>query len=111
MPRITYHSKERLVQRNNTITNHQEAKRIAKIAWRSGKERGYFNKYPKFFAYLTYKRNQAHTCSIRVYQGSIFIWRGNNKSLVTSYPIPDRYVEEMAEIDRQQGEKEVMKEC
>ena len=111
MPRITHHSKERLVERNDTIANHQEAKRIAKIAWRSGKERGYFSKYPKFAAYLANKHNQSHTCSIRVYKGNIFIWRGKSKSLVTSHPIPDRYLEEMAEIDGKQREKEVMMGC
>lgn len=111
MPRITHHSKKRIIQRNETVETVQDAKRIAKIAWRSGKERGYFSKYPKFAAYLANKKSQSKTCSIRIYKGNIYIWRGNNKSLVTSHPIPDRYLEEMAEIDQQQEKKEVVAEC
>lgn len=104
MPRITQHGKERLVERNDSICNYQDAKRVAKIAWRSGKERGAFQKYPKFFSYLANKQSQSNTCSIRVYKGNIYIWRGKNRSLVTSHPIPDRYVEEMATIDKQEEE-------
>lgn len=107
MPRITHHSKKRIIQRNETVNTVQDAKRIAKIAWRSGKERGYFTKYPKFFSYLANKQSQSNTCSIRIYQGHIYIWRGKNRSLVTSHPIPDRYIEEMAEIDRKQEEVNV----
>lgn len=111
MPRITHHSKERIIQRNETVDTVQDAKRIAKIAWRSGKERGYFTKYPKFFSYLANKQSQSNTCSIRIYQGHIYIWRGKNRSLVTSHPIPERYLEEMAEIDGEQEKKEVVVEC
>lgn len=102
MPRLTRHSKERIVERNNSITNIADAKRLAKIAWRSGKERGAFSKYPKFFSYLANKQSQSNTCSIRIYQDNIYIWRGKNRSLVTSHPIPDRYLEEMDEINRQE---------
>ena len=104
MPRITRHGKEHIVERNDSISNYQDAKRIAKIAWRSGKDRGAFQKYPKFFSYLANKQSQSNTCSLRVYQGHIYIWRGKNRSLVTSHPIPERYLEEMEEIDRLEAE-------
>lgn len=99
MPRLTQHGKERIVERNDSITSIADAKRIAKIAWRSGKERGAFQKYPKFFSYLANKQSQSNTCSIRVYKDNIYIWRGKNRSLVTSHPIPNRYLEEIAEIN------------
>ena len=106
MPRVTRHSKERLVQRNETIDNYAVAKRVAKIAWHSGRTIGEYNAYPKFFSYLTNKRNQSNTCSIRIYQDNIFIWRGSHRNLVTSHPIPDRYKEEMELVDKQKEVKE-----
>ena len=106
MPRVTRHSKERLVQRNEDIGSYATAKRVAKIAWTSGKTINSFVIYPKFFSYLTNKRDQSNACSIRVYQDNIFIWRGKKHTLVTSHPIPDRYKEEIELINRQkEGEK------
>lgn len=99
MPRLTQHGKERIVERNETIASISDAKRIAKIAWRSGKERGAFQKYPRFFSYLTNKQSRSNTCSIRIYKDNIYIWRGKNRSLVTSHPIPERYLKEMDEIN------------
>lgn len=107
MPRLTQHGKERIVERNDNVSSIADAKKIAKIAWRSGKERGAFQKYPKFFSYLANKQSQSNTCSIRVYKDNIYIWRGKNRSLVTSHPIPDRYKEEMDEINR----KEIEQKC
>lgn len=103
MPRLTHHSKERIVERNETVSSIADAKRIAKIAWRSGKQRGEFLKYPKFFSYLANKQSRSNTCSIRVYKNNIYIWKGKNRSLVTSHPIPERYIEEMDEINRQEA--------
>lgn len=102
---ITRHSKERIIERNEDITNFAEAKKIAKIARRSGDTINNYQRYPKFFSYLQNKKNQTNDCAIRIYKGCIYIWRGKTKSLVTAHPIPDRYIEEMAEID-QEKEKE-----
>ena len=99
MPRITAHSKERLIQRDENVNTVAEAKRTIKQAWTSGQTVGNFQRYPRFFSYLTNKRDQSNTCSIRVYHGNIYIWRGRNRSLVTAHPIPDRYIEEMRMID------------
>ena len=107
VPRITQHSKERIIQRVDSVSSAQEAKKIAKIAWRSGLPRSNFSKYPKFFSYLTNKHGQSNTCSIRIYQGNIYIWRGKNRSLVTSHPIPDRYLKEMEIIDRKEEDYNV----
>ncbi len=94
MAKITRHSKERIVERTEGISNFAEAKKLAKQAKISGKTINDFQKYPKFFAYLQNKRDQTNSCSIRVYKGNIYIWRGKNR-LITAHPIPDRYIEEM----------------
>ncbi len=98
MARITKHSKERIVQRTEGVDTFAEAKRMAKQARISGKTINHFQKYPKFFSYLQNKRSQTNDCSVRVYQGNIYIWRGKTKSLVTAHPIPDRYIKEMEAI-------------
>lgn len=103
MPRLTQHGKERIVERNDTITSIADAKRIAKIAWRSGKPRGDFAKYPRFFSYLANKQSRSNTCTIRIYKDNIYIWRGRDRSLVTSHPIPDRYLKEMDEINSKEN--------
>lgn len=99
MASITKHSKERIVERTAGVTTFAEAKRLAKQAKTSGKTINYYQNYPRFFSYLQNKRNQTNDCSIRIYRGCIYIWRGKNKTLVTAHPIPDRYIEEMAQID------------
>lgn len=96
---ITRHSKERIVERTDGVSNFTEAKRLAKQARISGKTINNFQKYPKFFSYLQNKKNQTNDCSVRVYRGCIYIWRGKHKSLVTAHPIPDRYITEMRELD------------
>lgn len=99
MATITKHSKERIMERTDGVGNFADAKRLAKQARVSGKTINYYSKYPKFFSYLKNKRDQTNDCSIRIYRGCIYIWRGKNKTLVTAHPIPDRYVEEMNVID------------
>lgn len=96
---ITKHSKQRIVERTNGVSTFAEAKRLAKQARISGKTLNHFQKYPKFFSYLQNKKNQTNDCSIRVYRGCIYIWRGKNKALVTAHPIPEGYIKEMEEID------------
>lgn len=92
--RISNHSKERIIERTDGIYTKAEAKRIAKQARQSGKTINDFQKYPNFFSYLRNKKSQTNSCTIRVYRGNIYIWRGKN-ILVTAHPIPDRYIKEM----------------
>lgn len=99
MSAITKHSKERIIERTEGINTFAEAKKLAKQAKTSGKTINYFHNYPRFFSYLQNKRHQTNDCSIRVYRGCIYIWRGKNKSLVTAHKIPDRYIEEMKNVD------------
>lgn len=95
MAKITTHSKQRIVERTEGVSNFLEAKKLAKQAKHSGKTINDFQKYENFFQYLQNKKNQTNSCSIRIYRGNIYIWRGKNKSLVTAHPIPDRYIQEM----------------
>ena len=92
---ITKHSKERIVERADNINSFSEAKKLAKQAKISGKNIGYYQTCPKFFSYLQNKKGQTNTCSIRVYKGCIYIWRGKNKVLVTAHEIPKRYLNEI----------------
>lgn len=93
--RITKHSKQRIIERDNGVSSVAEAKKVAKLAFRSGKTVGDFQKYPKFYNYLRGKAAQTHDCSVRVYRGNIYIWRGRKHTLVTAHPIPDRFHEEL----------------
>jgi len=104
MPRLSKHSKIRLVERDKDINFFREAKRAAATAYRSGKPIGDFQKYPKFFSYLQNKNNQTNTCTIRIFHDIIYIWRGKTKTLVTAHCIPERYLQEMEEIDNQRSE-------
>ena len=99
--RITRHSAQRLIERDDSVDTTLQAKRTAKIARVSGKTIGCYQRYPKFFSYLQNKKGQTNTCSIRIYQDNIYIWRGKSHSLVTAHPIPERYKAEMEEIDRE----------
>lgn len=97
---ISYHSKKRIMERTQGVDSLKEAKRLAKQAKRSGKTIGNFTQYPKFLTYLRQKRDQTNSCTIRIYKGNIYIWRGKN-TLVTAHPIPERYLEEMEVINNE----------
>lgn len=99
--KITKHSKQRIIERTENCNNFTEAKKLAKQAKKSGVTINEFQQYPHFFSYLQNKRNQTNTCSIRIYQDNIYIWRGKGV-LVTVHPIPYRYIKEMKEIDKNQ---------
>lgn len=98
--RITKHSKQRIIERDNGVSSVAEAKKVAKLAFRSGKRVGDFQKCPKFFNYLQNKAAQTYECSVRVYRGNIYIWRGRKHTLVTAHPIPDRFHEELKELEK-----------
>lgn len=99
--RISYHARARIVQRDDSANSHNDAKKLAKIAFNSGTTIDRFQKYPKFFAYLCDRRNESATCRVRVYRGNIYIWKGTQKKLITAHPIPDRFIKEMEAINEQ----------
>lgn len=81
------------------VNCHSDAKRLAKIAFSSGDTIDKYQKYPKFFSYLSSRRNESQTCRVRIYRGNIYIWKGSKKTLITVHPIPDRFVKEMEEVN------------
>lgn len=93
--RTSYHARARIVERDSTANCHNDAKRLAKIAFKSGDTINNYQQYPKFFSYLSRRRNESATCRIRIYNGNIYIWKGNKKTLITAHPIPDRFIREM----------------
>lgn len=97
--RTSYHARARIVQRDEGVDCHAAAKKVAKIAFRSGSTINNFQRYPKFFRYLSDRRDESNTCRVRVYRGNIYIWKGNTRTLITCHPIPDRFVQEMKEVD------------
>ena len=100
MPRLSMHSKARSVERIEEVNSFAEAKRLARQARISGKTIDKYQKYPRFFSYLQNKNNQTNSCVIRIYRDNIYIWRGNLQTLVTVHPIPDRYKQEIEEVDK-----------
>lgn len=97
---ISKHSKQRIVERDEGISYFCEAKKVAKQAYISGKTINYFQSNPAFYSYLQSKQKQTKTCSIRVYRGNIYIWKGKRKTLVTAHPIPDRFKKELEEMNK-----------
>lgn len=98
--RMTQHSKARIVERDNGVNSVAEAKRVAKQAFTAGKTLNHFQRCPTFYYYLQRKRNQTHDCSVRVYRDNIYIWKGKKKSLITMFPIPDRFHKELEALDQ-----------
>ena len=97
--RVSTHGKYRIIERDSGVSCAAEAKRVAKLAYSSGKTIGEFQKTPKFFNYLQNKRDQTRNCSIRVYRGNIYIWKGDRRTLVTAHPIPARFKKELEEVE------------
>lgn len=93
--RTSYHARTRIVQRDEIANSHNDAKKLAKIAFNSGDTINKYEKYPQFFAYLSRRRNESQTCRVRIYRGNIYIWKGSKKTLITAHPIPDRFLKEM----------------
>ena len=99
MARLSNHSKERSVERVEGVETFSDAKKCAKQAKQTGATIDKFIRYPNFYSYLQNKRYQTATTRIRIFKDNIYIWRGNNQTLVTVHPIPDRYKDEMEVID------------
>lgn len=98
--RITRHGKQRIVERDEGVKSIAEAKQVAKLAFRSGKTINDFQKCKNFSRYLRYKASQTCECSVKVYRGNIYIWKGRQKSLITAYPIPERFHEELEAMNK-----------
>lgn len=90
--RISNHGSQRIVERVKSINTKEQAKRLAKQALVSGKTIDKFVRHDAFFNYLSRRRHQSNSCSVRVFHDHIYIWRGKNKTLVTAYPVPEKFL-------------------
>jgi hypothetical protein len=104
---ITQHSKERIIERTEGVSSFVEAKRIAKQAWLYGNTINYYQSYDKFFSYLQNKKSQTNSCSVRVYKGNIYVWRGKKRKLMTAHPIPKRYIKEMEKKNIEESQDKI----
>lgn len=92
---LSKHSKERSVERIGHVNCFTEAKRNAKIAYRSGNPISHYDSKPQFSAYLQSRKRTTNNSTVRVYKGNIYIWRGKHKTLTTVLSIPERFFEEL----------------
>ncbi len=104
--RTSFHARGRIVERDEEVNSRVEAKKVAKMAFRCGAVIGDFQKYPKFYDYLSRRRSESNTCRVRIFRGNIYIWKGKTKTLITCHPIPDRFVAEMQKINGGNTENE-----
>lgn len=98
--RITKHGMERLLERDDELTNRRLAKRKATIAFHSGLTIGKLEKdYPKIANYMASKKTgNARVVSVRLYEDRLYIFKGRNKRLITTYKIPQFLEEEMNKL-------------
>ena len=84
MKRVTKHGKKRLKQRNI----NQGRNGISNNARMYGKTMRYFD--GEFYEYLL--NRSLRGCSVKVYKNDIYIFGKTSKNLITTYPIPDKYL-------------------
>lgn len=84
MKRVTKHGRKRLKQRNvNQCRNG-----ISNNARKYGKTKRYFE--GEFYEYLLNRTSRG--CSVKVYKNDIYIFGKTSKNLITTYPIPERFL-------------------
>lgn len=84
MKRVTKHGKKRLKQRNV----NQGRNGISNNARMYGKTKRYFD--GEFYEYLLNKSLRG--CSVKVYKNDIYIFGKTSKNLITTYPIPEKFL-------------------
>lgn len=83
--RITKHGKRRIRERVDSIHNTNA---LARIVSKNGKSKGMYQ--GKFHQYLLSKSSSG--ARIKVYQNNIYILSKNTKRLITTYPVPEKYL-------------------
>lgn len=84
MKRVTRHGRKRLKQRNI----NQGRNGISNNARMYGKTKRYFE--GEFYEYLLSKSSRG--CSVKVYKNDIYIYGKTSKNLITTYPIPEKFL-------------------
>ena len=85
MYRVTKHGKKRIRERQN-ITSYPALLQVVK---KKGKSIYYFKGI--FFKYLRFK-SKNYKNIIKVYGSNIFIFTRSSKKLITTYPVPEKYI-------------------
>ena len=81
---LTYHGKKRVNERTNISENKTAF--IRKVS-RLGKTKNMYK--GKFYQYLSSKSRGSR---VKVYDNYIYIMAKNSKSLITVYPVPEKYL-------------------
>lgn len=84
MRRETRHGKKRLKQRNV----NQDKNGITYLARKNGKTRKYYD--GEFYDYI--QARGSRNGIVKVYKENIFIFGKNNDRLITTYPVPEKYI-------------------
>lgn len=85
MGKITTHGKYRLKER---INNNQRNASYLKVVIRKGKNSFFYNE--PFKSYLLSKENKRSV--VKVYNDNVFIFTKTGKRLITTYPVPEKYL-------------------
>lgn len=104
--RITKHGMDRLIERDDEINSKRLAKRKAKIAFRSGLTIGELQRdYPGIAKYMASKKTGSNrVSSVRLYEDRLYIFRGREKRLITTYRMPQFLEGEMKKLYEHNGQ-------
>lgn len=83
--RYTKHGKRRVIERVDTS---QKVNSLARIVSKNGKSKDMYNGI--FHQYLVSK--SSNRARVKVYKDNIYIFSKNTKRLITTYPVPDKYL-------------------
>ena len=94
---ITQHAKQRIQERNDSVTSAALAKRNAKIAYNSGyKIHELAGHCPHITAWMCKKKEKnGNDAKVRLYQNNLYIWRGKANRLITVIPLSEKLKEEL----------------
>ena len=83
--RITLHGKVRMKERTDfSLTNSS----MSKVIYMKGKSSSFYK--GAFYKYLFSKSN--NNVKVKVYKNNIYIFTKNKKKLITTYPVPEKYL-------------------
>jgi hypothetical protein len=88
----TVHGIKRIKERTD-LSRKTEALKLIKKASQRGASIHSFKAYKRFYRYLI--NRAGFDKRVKVYAGYVFIFNGGSNRLITMYPIPERFKEEM----------------
>ena len=88
----TVHGLKRIKERTE-LSSKGDALRLIKKASKMGASPHSFWKCTKFYHYLICRAG--YNKRVKVYGGYVFIFNGGSNKLITMYPIPERFKEEL----------------